>query len=207
MTKKALVEIDRCSNCPHLYDYTETKCQEADRDFGKMERYKIRKARQFIPDWCPLLEDGVPKCEPKESGTVKATLRCDGKAEPKIYEEETTIKNREVYREMVSVLNELVELDANAMNALLQNSVPVNKDIAEHPSVQCYSRTMDSDQVVLRFLGILNGITHPHGYAITADYEETEDGRAGDLVGFSLRELNLCSGKLEVDSLARHFYK
>lgn len=99
------------------------------------------------------------------------------------------ISRKEVYQEMVDILNELLEIDANAMNALLQFALPVNKGIVEHPSVMCHGRTEDTDQVVLRVIGIFNGITQPHGYAITADYEDTEEGTAGDLIGFSLREV------------------
>lgn len=92
--------------------------------------------------------------------------------------------NREDCQEIVDVLNEATKADPNAMNALVQLCVPVNKELANHPTIQCRSKSLETEQVVMRFVGLLNGFVVKNGFVITSDW----DPETKSLIGFSLRD-------------------
>ena len=55
------------------------------------------------------------------------------------------------------VMNEALEADRTAMQKLLDVGVEVNPKLADHPEIQCHQNT-DTSPVVLRLMGVLNGI-------------------------------------------------
>ena len=55
----------------------------------------------------------------------------------------------------VAYLNELIEIDGAAIGALIENRVPCNQSLAEHPSVQVSG---EYDNFKVGLLGILNGL-------------------------------------------------
>lgn len=65
------------------------------------------------------------------------------------------IKEHVTLDEAIDYLNELIELDVNAIAALIANSVPCNKLMADHPTVQCSEQHGGFN---VGMLGILNGL-------------------------------------------------
>lgn len=97
--------------------------------------------------------------------------------------------------EVVTLLNELVALDQDAMTALVENRVVCNEALANHPTVQVVGLLGDGDNnCMVGILGILNGIfgtDDEHCGALEAVFD-------GDrLIGFGLR-------KGVLDGLVRH---
>lgn len=66
--------------------------------------------------------------------------------------------------ELVSFLNELVALDADAVTALFENRVPCNEALADHPTVQIVVNAENKYTVGL--LGIINGMFGVDGRGI-----------------------------------------
>ena len=84
------------------------------------------------------------------------------------------IKDQIDINEVVKLLNELIALDQVAMTALVENRVPCNLLLSDHPTVQVYTRK-DSNGYEVGFLGILNGLfgADDHGCgAIFAEFDE-----------------------------------
>jgi len=83
-------------------------------------------------------------------------------------------------QEVVKFLNELTEVDRDAMSNLVDTRVPCNDKLADHPTVQVLQ--LPGDVCRVGFLGILNGIygvgTDGRGF-ISANYNEKNE-----LVGF-----------------------
>lgn len=57
--------------------------------------------------------------------------------------------------DIISLLNELIELDRPAIAALIVNRVPCNSALADHPTVQCGSQ---HGGYHVGLLGIINGM-------------------------------------------------
>lgn len=77
---------------------------------------------------------------------------------------------------VISFLNELVQIDPQAVDALVRNRVPCNAAMADHPTVQCGKRAEGGFEVGM--LGVLNGIfgaDHDGWGFICVMYED--DGR------------------------------
>lgn len=81
----------------------------------------------------------------------------------------------------LDTLNEMFKLDPQATDALLQLCVPVNQTLADHPTIQCHSKTSDGKYPVLRFIGLLNGILGAAGCQLIASQYDEE---TKCLVGF-----------------------
>jgi len=65
--------------------------------------------------------------------------------------------NREHAKQAIEYLNELLLLDHDAIQKLLiDKSVAVNREIANHPTAQV--RTEDLDLIFLSVLGLINGM-------------------------------------------------
>lgn len=62
----------------------------------------------------------------------------------------------------IAFLNSLLEVDREAVSALMEQRVPCGPDLAAHPTVQVMS---EGGLSVVGFLGVLNGLfgTHPSG--------------------------------------------
>jgi len=82
--------------------------------------------------------------------------------------------------ETIDFLNQLFEIDPNALAALIANRVPCNQGMADHPAVQVGKQ---NGGYHVGMLGILNGLfgTDERGYgAIMAVF----DSDSGDLLRF-----------------------
>jgi hypothetical protein len=58
-------------------------------------------------------------------------------------------------QDAIAYLNDLIELDAAAIVALINQRVPCNRQLAEHETCQVYKT---DDGYVVGLLGILNGL-------------------------------------------------
>lgn len=59
-------------------------------------------------------------------------------------------------QDVIDFLNELLKVDENAVRLLIEQRVPCNNELADHPTVQVRSRP--NTQPVVGLLGILNGL-------------------------------------------------
>lgn len=57
--------------------------------------------------------------------------------------------------ETIALLNELIQIDANAVAALIANRVPCNEEMANHPTVQCGAQ---HGGFHVGMLGVINGL-------------------------------------------------
>ncbi len=64
--------------------------------------------------------------------------------------------NRTLALQAVNLLNEAMGLDPVAIEALIEQRVPCNQALGDHPTIQCLSE--QPDECLLGMLGILNGI-------------------------------------------------
>ena len=69
------------------------------------------------------------------------------------------IKEQVTLDETIDFLNELIKIDAPAIAALIANRVPCNKQLADHPTVQC---TAQHGGFSVGMLGIINGLFGAH---------------------------------------------
>ena len=89
-----------------------------------------------------------------------------------------------VAEHIVKCLNEYFQIDPEAIKGLFAHRVPVNKELLEHPTVQCRC----GEPPTVSILGLLNGIigtipgTDSTGY-LCGDYNEND---LDDLLGFSV---------------------
>lgn len=90
-------------------------------------------------------------------------------------------------QEVVDFLNSLLQVDANAIHNLVEERVPCNEAMADHPLVQVVGGV--SGMASVGFLGILNGMfgarpsddpDYPGYGIIAADYDKFT------LIGFKL---------------------
>ena len=99
----------------------------------------------------------------------------------------------QIAHDIIRVMNSAIELDRNAINALVSKRVPCNTERAAHPTIQVRSERVSSQsgaatlvvQHSLGVVGLLNGIAgtdeHGNGY-IAADF----DNKTGALIKFCL---------------------
>ena len=66
----------------------------------------------------------------------------------------TREKSLDVADQMIRFLNELMEIDPDALHKLIETRVPCNTDLAEHPTVQVQGT---QEKPCVGLLGILNG--------------------------------------------------
>lgn len=80
----------------------------------------------------------------------------------------------------VAVLNEALEADPLAVNALFRMRVEVNHDLLEHRTIQCRDGSVS-------VLGLINGIlgVQHDGYGYVASQHEDDHG---DILRFSVRQ-------------------
>ena len=99
----------------------------------------------------------------------------------------------------IRLLNELLEVDPDAVNALIESRVPCNETLANHPTVQVSGYQYDDNPkphaYKVGMLGILNGICGAYGPdagdkegwgPITAEFDE------GKIVRFLLTKCVQC---------------
>lgn len=65
------------------------------------------------------------------------------------------MKNKETFEKIINYLNELLEVDATAVESLVSNRVPCNEAMANHPTVSVSGRGEDYS---VGLLGFLNGL-------------------------------------------------
>lgn len=73
--------------------------------------------------------------------------------------------------QIVDLLNEALALDPAAIDSLLCTSIPANKGLMEHKTIQVLTKNKNNDFPVLRVLGLINGIAGIDGDIIEAIYE------------------------------------
>lgn len=66
------------------------------------------------------------------------------------------LKQQITPREVVDFLNELLEIDRIGVSNLFNNRVPVNNDLAGHPTLQV--RGNSDDPASMATLGLINGL-------------------------------------------------
>lgn len=84
----------------------------------------------------------------------------------------------------IRVLNEALECDGESVRLLIENRVPCNEKMVEHPSIQCGKADNEKGGEV-GMLGIINGIfgTQSNGWGyICAHY----DSPGGKIVKFAV---------------------
>lgn len=82
-------------------------------------------------------------------------------------------------QQIVDLLNELLEFDPVAINALCKNRLPCNRALADHPTV-----TVDDpepDKFTVGLLGIIEGIVGIDGQLVASIDDDN-----GGIVGFRL---------------------
>ena len=67
----------------------------------------------------------------------------------------TEFSDRETAERLVDLLNELLRIDHQAISCLINNRVPANTELANHPTVQTF---MDANGFTVGPLGLLNGL-------------------------------------------------
>lgn len=85
--------------------------------------------------------------------------------------------------EVVDRLNEFNKTDSSALKKIFDNRVPCNKDMGDHPTIQCGQR---KKRYTVGMLGLLNGL-----FGIYPDYPKKgygpitmSVGDSGEIVGF-----------------------
>jgi len=88
------------------------------------------------------------------------------------------IKETITLDDFIASLNEILETDREAISALFHRQVECNAKLADHPTVQVWSETANS-QASVRLVGLLNGIfgvfgegKKAHWGALAAEYDE-----------------------------------
>lgn len=67
-----------------------------------------------------------------------------------------TLKQSVTIEETISLLNEMLKTDYEATFSLINNRVPCNKRLADHPTIQCgYD---ENKQFEVGLLGVINGL-------------------------------------------------
>lgn len=67
-------------------------------------------------------------------------------------------KKRISPEDAIRVLNEMLEADPRATKVLVENRVPCNKDLAEHPTIQCGAYPDGEGPVKVGLMGVINGL-------------------------------------------------
>lgn len=87
-------------------------------------------------------------------------------------------------RNIVSLLNDALTRDREAVTALLNSRVTCNKDLTDHPTIQCGER---GGRFTVGVLGILNGLCGVKGDGHGLIVAEYADEELKELVRFFVR--------------------
>src|SRR5689334_4760139 len=87
-------------------------------------------------------------------------------------QQRTEEEKTKLAQEMVDYLNELLELDSNAVNQLMNTYIECNHLLAHHPTVQVYQMSEEAPVYGVGALGLLNGFIgeRDHVGYVTAVY-------------------------------------
>lgn len=86
---------------------------------------------------------------------------------------------------VVDLLNQALRMDEQGISALIEERITINKDLANHPTIQCVDSGRGRFEVgMLGFLNGLFGIDEKAKGAIEAKIEE----KTGRVLGFRVRE-------------------
>jgi hypothetical protein len=87
-------------------------------------------------------------------------------------------------QEVVDLLNEALELDSEAITALINARVPINLALADHPTIMSMQVQHTEFPAALGVLGLINGFVAKEGMAVEAMFDDLE---CTQLVGFQLK--------------------
>lgn len=95
--------------------------------------------------------------------------------------------------EIVKVLNEALAADPVAMYMVRCFVTPVNKALADHPSVQVgympdASKFGPKGPFMLRFIGLINGFVEPHGKYIAESWSDPGTDNRSTFLGYIVME-------------------
>ncbi len=95
------------------------------------------------------------------------------------------MKNVELAKDIIALLNECLEKDRPAVAALIANRVPCNQELADHPTVQAGAQ---HGGFHVGMLGILNGLcgTLENGSGLITARFDGDNEKGFDLVRFEL---------------------
>jgi hypothetical protein len=82
--------------------------------------------------------------------------------------------------ELISFLNELVQIDSIAIAKLIEKRAPCNKKLAEHKSAQCVDKKVGLLGILNGYCGIIEEGKRKGSGAIAAQYDDDDK-----LVGFT----------------------
>ncbi|MFW5890620.1 MAG: hypothetical protein ACOCUI_00195 [bacterium] len=86
---------------------------------------------------------------------------------------------------VVEVLNDLLDIDREAISLLIEQRVPINEDLADHPTAMCVAETIDEEEIYeIGLLGILQAIASLDNARIIACY-----GEGGELEKFAFQSI------------------
>lgn len=89
---------------------------------------------------------------------------------------------------ILQILNEAYALDPAAIHSLLCTSMPVNQDLANHPTIPVRSRQFLNQQIpVMDILNLINGFLTTSGQHIILKW--SDDKLSPVLLGFELADL------------------
>lgn len=85
--------------------------------------------------------------------------------------------NSDISDKIISLLNEFVELDPDAIKSLIYNAVECNDRLANHPGI--FVSTIDSEHYI-RFIGLLNSVLEYIGAERIAEKWSDSSGEIGN---------------------------
>jgi len=83
-------------------------------------------------------------------------------------------------QDIVYLLNEVLELDKNAIFNLIEQRVFCNEDLGNHPTIMV---TQENDKLFVGLLGIINGVVAWEDKVVVAQYSED-----GELLRFVIKD-------------------
>jgi len=100
------------------------------------------------------------------------------------------IKNSITVDEVIALLNSMVKADPEATEALVEQRVPCNETLADHPTIQVVGGE-GPNQPKVGLLGVINGLfgADATGWGpIAAQFEGNSPETLGPLIGFGRSE-------------------
>jgi hypothetical protein len=106
-----------------------------------------------------------------------------------------TEPDKELAQRICDFLNELLELDRPAIAALINNRVPCNQAMADHPTVQIGA---EHGGFNVGMLGLLNGLcgVRENLYGLIYAIFDGEQGKFQNLIRFEVNEVNTDEEKI-----------
>lgn len=86
------------------------------------------------------------------------------------------IKQSVTLQDVVTLLNEAVNLDAKALTALIDYRVPATNNLCNHPTIQATSDSVGLLGLINGFFGVFDEGKLKNYGPIYANYDEDEDG-------------------------------